>query len=730
MASNDQLDISKLDNSQTEELAARIEAFYQADSGPKQQLAWSWERNHLFLDGKHWIVYDGNGKSGGQWRRMEVSAENEYIPRPTTNYVFDTYQTLKAYLIKNKPRSKVSPNTRSYRDKQSAKIGDLILEANWERLKEASNYEYAAAALVTYGTVFKKSYWDTTALMKARVPRMVQMPDPMTGGMKDVQATDPETGEPLFDELPLGDVNTCVIEPHRISIDPLATDIHNCRWIMEYSIQPLSWVQEMFDRQEEGYTGLVSEVKPEKQLSGTMRRFHELKNSSGVRNANGQAAGGGTDQMVENACVVKELYEAPSRKHPKGRMIVVASGVCLYAHDSPYEGPELGDWHPYSECRWELVPGRFWGKTALDDAVEQNKLINSIDSVIVLTRKTMAVPQKLVPMGVGIAPGQWTGRPGQEIHYRDMGGPKPEIIPGIGVDSSVFQEREMRREALKEISGAIDILKGDRPPGVTAHSALELLYEVGTGKLFPTLDRWKGFVESDQKKQLRLVSRKYKEPRPAFIAMLKAKNTELSEESIDKFIGADLHDNCNVVVEAGSNVPKLQAAKQGRLVEAASLGVLALDQPANRIEFLEQMGIAGFDDDINPDKKRAEWENDLLDNVAHSPDNKPIVLDCDVHAIHVEVHRKRMKEPSWMAADPAVQQAYMAHLQEHEQMEQMAMEAKMLQAQAMGMPAAPDANPAAPQKLQPVGKGPTKELKNAMAGDALTPASLGQGSRG
>lgn len=729
MSSNNNLDISSIGSEDLEQLALRIENFYKQDSSVKSQLAWHWERNHLFLDGKQWIVYDGSSSTGGgQWKKLQVSRENEYIPRPVTNLIFDAYQTLKSYLIKNKPRSQVVPNTSTYRDKQSAKIATLCIECNWERLKEAYNYEYAAAALVTYGTVFKKDYWDTTALMTAKVPRMEMVETPM--GPQESQAQDPLTGELLFDEIPLGDVNTAVVEPYRIALDPLATDLHNARWVMEYCIQPIKWVKEMYGKEGEGYTGKVDEITEEKALSGSMKRFFDLRNSSGVKNG-GMAEGSGSgDQMVENAVVVKEYYESPCQDYPKGRLVVVANGICLYSGDSPYTGPEQGDWHPYSECRWELVPGRFWGKSPLDDAVEIQKQINSIDSVIILTRKTHAIPQKLIPLGVGLSPGQWTGRPGQEVFFRDLGtGLKPETIPASGVDQQVFAEREQRLQDLKAITGSIDILKGDRPPGVTAASALNLLYEVGTGKLFPILDRWKAFVESSQKKQLKLISNKYKEPREQFIKLLKSKNNELSEESINKFIGEDLYDNCNVVVEAGSNVPKLQAAKQALLMELANAQVLGLELPANRVEFQRQLGVTGFDNDVGPDSKRAEWENDLLDNIEHSPDNRPVVLDVDQHPIHEEIHARRMKEPSFMSLPMTVQQAYMQHMQEHAQFVQQKQEAEMLQAQASGAQPPEQQDPNAPGAKPSGGKGASKEVKNAIMGDALTPASLGNGSR-
>ena len=659
------LDITQVPDDELDALANCIESYYKQDGTIKTRLSYSWDRNHRFLDGEQWLVFDGSRDTGGMWNRLTVSKNNEYIPRPVTNYIFDAYQTLKSYVIKTKPRSTVIPNTQFYKDKAAAKVAELCIEANWQRLKEQENYEYAASCLITYGTVFKKTYWDTSSQNLVKVPKMIQQPvmdpntnlpqiDPMTGqpAMESVEATD-EFGQPLFDSLPRGDVNTDICEPYRIAIDPLATDLHKARWIMEYSIQSLDWIEETFNKELPGYTGRTDEVTEEKTLSGSMRKFYQLKNSSGVRGASSlesgtSVQGGGGDASITNSAVVKEYYERPSSSHPKGRMVVVANGITLYAGDSPYVGNDMGDWHPYSECRWEIVPGRFWGKSPLDVGVEIQKQINSIDAVIILTRKTMAVPQKLIPMGSGIIPGQWTGRPGYECHYRVSGQAKPEIIPATGVDPTVFQERAQRLEDLKNVMGAIDILKGDKPSGVTAASALNLLYEVGTGKLFPILDRWKRFVENDQRKQLRLIAKNYQEPRPAFIGLLLSMNKGLSEQSINKFIGMDLRDNCNVCVEAGSNIPKLQAAKQAQLQENAQTGTLNLESPENRAEFNRQMGITGFDNDIEPDQNRAEWENDLLDSLDHSPDNKPIILDVDDDATHIEVLARRMKEPSFL----------------------------------------------------------------------------------
>ena len=743
------LDLSDISNEDQDTLAQRICTFYKNDSTTKNSLSYKWERNSLMLDGKHWLTFESDTATGGMWKRLRVSSRNEYIPRPVTNYLFDIYQTLKSYLIKQKPRSVVKPNTQQHKDKAAAKIATMILEGNWVKLKEQYNYETAAANLLTYGTVFKKSYWDTSSQSTVKVPRMIQQPitDPLTSaimGMQEVIATDPATGDELFDELPLGDLATTILEPYRFTLDPLAMHLHEARWVLEYSIQSLDWIKETYSKDPEtspGYTGRADEVKEETDLNGSLRRWYQLRTTSGTRDGSlvGSSGVASSDSMIENAAVVKEYYERPSFKFPKGRLVVVAGNICLYAGDSPYEGDEAGDWHPYSECRWEIVPGRFWGKSPLDDAVEIQKQINSIDSAIILTRKTMAMPQKLIPMGSGISPGTFSGRPGQEVYYRPDGGAAPTTVPAAGVHESVFKEREQRLSDMKDISGAIDILRGDRPPGVNAASALNMLYEVGTGKIYPVLDRWKMFIEEDQKKQLKLVATKYKEPRPQFIKMLKSLNTELSDLEINQFLGTDLHDNYNVRIEANSNIPKLESARDARKMELAQMGVLQLDNPLNRSQFLQDMGIDGYDTDVGPDQKRAQWENDMLDNLPQAPGQHPIVLAIDNHELHIMEHSNRMKAPAFISMDSSVQQAYMQHIQQHEQFQAMALQAQMMNEHAMRPPegaSAPKQNDSAQRPGNPGGSpqhqsaatrtGPPAAVKQAVAGaDILNASTIG-----
>ncbi len=734
--SGNDIDITRVPNEDPDQLARCIETFYKQDGTQKTRLSYFWERVMRMLNGDQWLVWSNSG-GAYQWNSLVVSKANEYIPRPVTNYMFDAYETLKSYLTKTKPRTTVKPNTEAYQDKAAAKVANLCLEANYERLKDQENYEYSDSVLLTYGTVFKKDFWDTTA--GGSIDVTSEMPiDPLAGALDPL--ADPnagqdasalligaQDGQPVQTSIPLGDVATRIIEPYCMALDPLATGLHTARWIMEYAIQPLDWIRETYSKGEPGYTGRVEEVKEETSLSGSMRRFYQLKNSSGVKGASQIEGVGNSDtgtQALTNCAVVNEYYEKPSALNPKGRMVVVANGVCLYAGESPCEGPDQGDWHPYSECRWEIVPAQFWGKGPLDNTCELQKRINSIDATVILARKTMAIPQKINPIGNGIEPGQMTGRPGQVHFYRaDVGA--PANMPTEGVDPTVFQERSQCVDDMKTISGAVDILKGETPPQVGAASAVSLLYEIGTGKIFPMLDRKKRYVESSQKKQLKLVAKHYKEPRADYIALLKKHNKELSASAIDKFLGTDLLDNCNVVVEAGSNVPKLEAMRQMRIQEAAQMKAIDMSLPQNRAKYQEDMGIVGYDHDVAPPQNRAEWENDCLDNILVDPSKKPVVLADEDHAIHIKIHFDRVQQPAWMELDQAIQQAYMAHIEEHKAIQQQQMQIEQMEAMMTGQPPGQSQDGTAPTDVKSSGKGPPASSREAAAQADLPPGSKG-----
>src|SRR3990167_10092782 len=144
-------------------------------------------------------------------------------------------------------------------------------------------------------------------------------------------------------------------------------------------------------------------------------------------------------------------------------MVIVANGLTLYAGDNPYyvDGDD-DSWNPYVEWRFEVVPGRAWGKSLVDECVPINRRINAIDALIILNRKTMAIPQWLLPEGCGVPNGYINGRPGLNIPYRPVGanGAKPEKVQPSALPNQVYEEREQAVKDLKMLGMTMVVLEG------------------------------------------------------------------------------------------------------------------------------------------------------------------------------------------------------------------------------------------------------------------------------
>lgn len=677
------LDLEKLDSQDLGSIASQVDEVARLSPFYQERMAYTWMQNIHFLLGDQHIFYNQISR---QFELIPTTRNNDFVPRPTTNLFQPLTSSIVSILTKNRPTADVTPNSTSEKDISSAKLAARIQEVKWAEDDMEAKLGDCALWAVTCGTVFRKDYWDTAYGKIVRVPLTQMVPKETMDEMGNIQImneevpmTDPFDGSPMFNEIPLGDNAVSIIDPFRMVVDPNATSEDDMAWIMEVSVQRLHWIKENFAKEAPGYTGLAADVKEETNVNTMVELSQRLKTLS--TRGSGSYAGGasGMQTGLKNVAIIKELYVAPSSKFPKGQMIIAANGKILYRGDSPYYDGTTDSWHPYTIFRWELMPGRFWGKSLLEDCIEPQRRINAIDSLIILNRKTMVSPQKLIPDGAGIPEGYWSGAPGLQMRYRPVGaqGMKPEIIPGIGLPTQVYQERETTKNELFQIARVNEVLQGINPKGAYTYSSLQLLMEMAMSTLSPQTHRWERFIEKGETKKIKLIAHRYREPRPEFINKLRVLSKDVTDIEIMNFIGSDLRENCTVKIEAGSSIPRSNAAKQQQLMELAQTGVLGdiINNPVNKQKFLERLGVIGFDSDFEADVKRAGWENEMLENGLIQGTS---VLPFENHQIHLQIHMNRMKEPSFMKADPVIQQQYQMHVDLHNQIlqEQMLQQAQ------------------------------------------------------
>lgn len=693
----EELDLSQ--SKSPEDIATKIEDFYKQDLSDKLLRAQTWDECIRFYDGDQHIEYN---VSLSRFQNISISKNNDFIPRPTTNYILPNVKTIVSQLTKQRPQSQVRPNSKDPQDISAAKVSDLILDVKHEELREEEKQMEKAYWGTICGTVFKKIFWDESNLKVLKVPKYKtideQYEDQIEGSSESVTKTRQIEQPDGFDEFPVGDVNTQVIPPFNIAFalntrSPLELD-----WIMEYSIQKIDWIKEQYSKKGNGYTGKAKEVTEEKNLSTVLQLEYKLRTLTG-RRSGGQSSGSGYLQL-KNSAVLKEYYQKPSTKYPRGRMVAVANGKTLYdsksEDGSPYFVEGFDDsWHPYVDWRFEIVPGRAWGKSAVEEQVSIQRRINSIDALIILNRRTMAIPQWLVPEGSGVPNGYINGRPGLNIPYRPVGanGAKPEKVKGDTLPQQVYQERDQAVVDIKRVGMTQDVLEGVNPVGVKTAYQLEQLQENALAMYGSVFQRWEKSYEREEIKKLLLIAKRYKEPRPEFGKKLKAINREITDIDLEMFLGSDLKDNVNVRVEVGSSIPRSKAGENALLREMVNGKILdVVGNAINKKEFLEKMGLKGkFDSEKSPDIVRAEWENTQMEygeiqNMLIDPNNPDAsVLELDDHETHIIIHSCRMKDPN---VSVETRQKYITHIEEHLQYLQSG-----VQAQQGGMVQPPPLNP-------------------------------------
>lgn len=691
----EELDLTKTPDTDKDALASKIESYYSQDMSDKLLRAYSWDEAIRFYDGDQHIEYN---VSTNQFQQVTISRNNNFIPRPITNYILPAVKTIVSFLTKQKPQAKVRANSKSPKDIGAAKVSDLVLDVKHEELREDEKTQEKAYWGVITGTVFKKIFWNETSDKIIRIPQMENFaenildeggqPVPLMDDMGqpkadeltglpsyrtqevERQATD-EMGEPAFDEFEVGDIDSAVIPPFNIAVPQQARSPLEMDWIMEYSIQKIDWIKEMYGKTGDGYTGEANNITEEKTLSNVLQLEYRLRTLAGRRTGGQYSTGSAGFIDIKNSAVVKEWYKKPTKEYPNGRMVIVANGKTLFAGDSPYfvEG-HPDSWHPYVDWRFEIVPGRIWGKGLVDELIPLNRRINAIDSIIILNRRTMALGQWLIPEGSGVPNGYINGRPGLNIPYRPVGanGAKPEKIVGTPIPQQVIQERMQTVDDLKRLAMTQDVLEGTNPVGVKTAYQLEQLLENALASLGATFQRWEKSIEREETKKLLLISNRYKEPRIDFGKKLKAINKDITDIELEQFMGEDLKDNVNVRVETGSSIPRSKAGENAKLRELVQGGVLdVVTNAVNKREFLDKMGVEGFDYQSSPDVKRAQWENAVIEEgnpqrLIVNPETSETVLELDDNPTHIIIHSARAKDPNITQEQ---RQGYLMHIEEH-----------------------------------------------------------------
>ena len=197
----------------------------------------------------------------------------------------------------------------------------------------------------------------------------------------------------------------------------------------------------------------------------------------------------------------------------------------------------------------------------------------------------MSNPLWLVPKGAEIQ--KFTGEPGLVVQWNPLtvgGDAKPERIEGASIPSSIFDLRNQKLKDLEEALGTYDVLKGNRPPNVSAFSSMQLLVERAQSR-FSASFKARGRLYGSWLKFALEIERQFgdaerREP------MLSPAGTWVERV----FKNTDLQGAFTVMVEDGSMTPKTTLGMRAAVEHINTLGGLDMADPDQRYTVLQLFG--------------------------------------------------------------------------------------------------------------------------------------------
>lgn len=683
-----------------------------------------WFRNVLYYLGIQWIIYSPQTR---KWKPRRI---NKWVPRPVTNKFASVANTIMQVLSAKEPDTRARPGSDAPEDIAAAQVADKNFDVILKEAREDVARSIGASWLTLTGTVIFHPCYDndpkhgTTFVQHLNCadcgatfppdqagapvplappnpptlpmameqgiqepatagstlnmqngaapeaepaevpePQMSECSCPQCGSGKCSEARD-EQGKEVGEELPNGRLRLEVFSPFEVFIDLEARSMDEVQQLLIRRRYPLDEIRRKYNHPE-------LEGDNNSNVGGAigLNLLRALAYASGnAMYGTGIASGRniGDDQSI----TVDQLWIRPCTDFPEGMVAIYANEKLLNESDVgsglPYRDLDNKPIWPWHLVPFDYVPGRIFGKTPLDDVAPKQEQRNKLESLIQLIITRSANPVWLLPKGLGIT--EITGEPGQTIEGNWGMDPrlKPERVSGENVPTSLIAWLEKIDKDIDELAGTFDVMRGNAPPGVTAGTALRLLLERANTRYTPVIRRFETSWERICKDLLVIFQQFATEER---IAKIQGPGNTWE---IQRFSKADLNGSIDVVVEAGSAIPKSTVGEQALIQDLATMRIIDPINPETQYKILEKFGSTNLLGDIDLNIRYAQRENWRFINDKAIPSINVII---DVHPVHMTVHKQYALSSDFEAIDESLKQEWMKHILDHQLM--------MVQAQAV-----------------------------------------------
>ena len=591
-----------------------------------------WYLNMAFYGGQQHVQF--RSTQSGSAFDLYVPRAPYYRARIVINQIRRTMRKELSRLTAQKPNAFVVPSSSEDADVFAAQAAEQIWDSLWRRLKFNKTLREAVFWQTICGNGFIKTYWDKTK-------------------------KDPDTNVSPENEI-WGDVVIEGVTPFHLFVpDLMSTEIENQPYVIQAQVKNNAWIRQNLGIEPVQNPGKVDDIESSLQSVLQVTRNDSKKDQS----------------------LLLEIWVKPNylRELPQGGMFTIAADQVVQGFDQwPYEHGQ----YPYTKLD-NILTGKFYTASVIEDLIPLQRELNRTRGQLIEAKNKMAKPQLVAERG-SVDAKRITSEPGLLVEYAP-GFTPPQPLPLQGLPSYVTEEINRIYTDISDLSGQHEVSNGSTPPGVTAATAISFLQEQDESLTAPSYTSIEEGIEKVASQSLVLVKMFWDEAHT--IKVVGADDTF----DVMTFKGADLRNNTDLRVEAGSALPTSRAAKQAFIMDLMKMGFIPPDEG---LEIMEIGGINRIYERIQVDKRQAQRENLKMravtaeDMQAHNEawlqNNTQVTTDVDSgatldpppivpvntwdnHAVHIQVHNDYRKSQYFDSMSSEVKALFEEHVRQHQE---------------------------------------------------------------
>ena len=394
-----------------------------------------WELNMNFLAGNQYCDINSRG---------EIENESKVFywqNRAVFNHIAPLIDARTSKFSRLNANVSVRPKSDDDKDVAGASLAEKLIATAFEKVEFDKVVKKVTMWSETCGTGFYKVLWNNQ------------------GGN--------QIGEVNGNKVYEGDIIVLPVSPFEIFPDSLySEEIKDCQSIIHARAIPTSTIYEKY--------GVI--------VKGEKVSVYGLSNTKGALNGN--------EDYIEDAVVLIEKYEKPTKDYPNGRLIIVADNTLLYNGDLPYVNGKSGErGYPFVKQQCLVLSGRFFGVSIVDRLIPIQRAFNAVKNrkhefINRLSMGVMAVEDGSVDIDDLNEDGL---SPGKVLVYR-QGSKAPEIMANMAMPNDFNQEEEKLINEFVIVSGVSDVTSSASNATLSSGTALQILVEQDNEKLIMTAE--------------------------------------------------------------------------------------------------------------------------------------------------------------------------------------------------------------------------------------------------